>query len=40
MDKYVKAPVSDIVEKTTKKTIHGSDKVATSKEIVDNILKK
>ena len=38
MDKYVKTPTSDILEKTTKKTIHGKDKVASSEEVVENIL--
>lgn len=38
MEKYVKVPKSDIVEKTTKKMIHGEDKPATSEKIVNNIL--
>jgi len=40
MEKYVDVPKSDIVEKTTKKTIHGGDTPATSEKIVENVLGK
>jgi len=38
--KDIKLETTDIVEKTTKKTIHGSDKVATSEQVVENLLGK
>lgn len=40
MNKYVKVPTSDIVEKTCKKTLKSGEKVATSEEVVKNVLGK
>lgn len=40
MEKYVKKPMSDIVERTTRKTIHEDKMADDPKDVVENVLGK